>query len=291
MKRRVVLPSIAAILAAPWTMNLSDLKNITDGFAPGPRMPVIFVGHGSPMNALEDNAFTRGWKEVAKKLPVPKAILCVSAHWLTQGTKVTAMAAPPTIHDFGGFPQELFDVQYPAPGSPEFALEAQKLATKTHIELDHKWGLDHGTWSVLKVMYPEARIPVFQLSLDYYQPGMYHYELARELKSLREKGVLIVGSGNIVHNLRMINFRNPNQSFDWAAEFDAKSKQLIETRDIKALADYQKLGQAAALSIPTPDHYFPLIYALGVTEEKEEIHFFNEHLVMGSISMRSLVVG
>lgn len=291
MNRRKAIFSIAALSATPLVMNLSELKNITDGFNPSPKMPAVFVGHGSPMNALEDNEFTRGFAGIAKELPQPKAIMVVSAHWLTQGTKVTAMESPPTIHDFGGFPPALYEEEYPAPGSPEFAHEAQKLATRVHIEMDHKWGLDHGTWTVLKHMYPKADIPVFQLSLDYHKPGDYHVSLAQELKKLREKGVLIIGSGNIVHNLRMINWRDMSDVYDWTAAFDEDVKNRILNRDIASLANYTQLGQAASLAIPTPDHYYPLLYTLGVTDKDESISFFNEKCMGGSLSMRSVIIG
>ncbi len=253
------------------------------------KMPVLFVGHGNPMNAIEDNEFTKGWEDTGKILPVPKAILCVSAHWLTRGTRVSAIPAPETIHDFGGFPQDLFDVQYNAPGSPEFALQTQQLITKTKVELDNEWGLDHGCWSVLNKMFPKAEIPVFQLSIDYYQKPEYHYALAQELKALRKRGVLIIGSGNIVHNLRMVQW---NQSaYDWAIEFDETIKSLIEKGNHSPIIHYETLGKSALLSIPTNDHYLPLLYSLALQEKNESLRFFNEKTTAGSISMRSLIIG
>ncbi|MBK7443910.1 MAG: 4,5-DOPA dioxygenase extradiol [Chitinophagales bacterium] len=253
------------------------------------KMPVLFIGHGNPMNAIEDNEFSRGWADAGKLLTVPKAILCVSAHWLTRGTRVCAVAQPETIHDFGGFPQALFDVQYNAPGSPEFALETQQLITKTKVELDNEWGLDHGCWSVLNKMFPAANIPVFQLSIDYYQTPQYHYELAQQLKDLRKKGVLIIGSGNIVHNLRL--FTMQDIAFDWAIEFDTKIKELLEKGDHDPIINYKTLGKAAELSVPTNDHYLPLLYSIALQEKNESLQFFNDKTTAGSISMRSLKIG
>ena len=268
------------------TMQLKDLNN-TFTEEQEVVQPAMFVGHGNPMNAIEDNAFSKSWAEQGKLVPVPKAILCVSAHWLTRGTRVAAIEKPPTIHDFGGFPQALFDVQYPAPGSPEMARLTKELITKTQVELDVEWGLDHGCWSVLNKMFPAADIPVYQLSIDYYQTPQYHYELAQFLKSLRKKGVMIMGSGNIVHNLGLFNMTDT--AYDWAIEFDAKIKGFIEKVDHQSILDYKSLGQSATLSMPTPDHYFPLIYALGVMESTEHVRFFNEKTTAGSISMRSFV--
>ncbi|MFN0274624.1 MAG: 4,5-DOPA dioxygenase extradiol [Chitinophagales bacterium] len=250
-------------------------------------MPVLFVGHGNPMNAIEDNEFSRGWGLMGKQLPLPKAILCVSAHWETKGTKVTAMEKPETIHDFGGFPQALFDVQYNAPGSPEFATETQKLITHKNIELDYEWGLDHGCWSVLNKMFPEATIPVYQLSLDYTATPQQHYDLAKQLSALRKKGVLIIGSGNMVHNLRL--FQMTDKAFDWALEFDATLKELIEKGDHQSIINYEKLGKAAQLSIPTNEHFVPLLYSLALQDKKDILSFFNDKTTAGSISMRSLV--
>lgn len=263
------------------TAHLSEVLPLSE------TMPLLFVGHGNPMNAIEDNTYSRSWREMATKLPKPKAILCVSAHWETSGTFVTAMKSPRTIHDFGGFPQALFDAQYPAPGSPEVAQETAKEVKKTTVGLDEKWGLDHGTWSVLLPMYPKADIPVLQLSLDYTQPPEYHYELAKELTKLRERGVLILGSGNIVHNLRMMKWNGG--SYDWAEEFDAVAKEHIASGDHKPLIEYEKLGNAAKLSIPTNEHYLPMLYILALAG-KSTPTFFNETLDLGSVSMRSFVV-
>ena len=257
-------------------------------------MPVLFIGHGSPMNAIEENEFVDGWREAEKSLPKPKAILCVSAHWETTGTSVTAMRKPETIHDFGGFPQELFEVQYPAPGSPELANEVRSIITKSEVGLDEKWGLDHGCWSVLRRMYPAADIPVIQLSLDYSKSAQYHYDLAGELLLLRKKGILIIGSGNIVHNLRLVDWNNmdtPGVGYDWAIEANEKMKKLILADDHKALIDYSSQGKAFNLAIPTPEHYLPLLYILALKQQDEMISFFNDKAVGGSLSMTSAKIG
>jgi 4,5-DOPA dioxygenase extradiol len=257
------------------------------------KMPVLFVGHGSPMNGIEDNEFSRYWKKLATEIEQPKAVLCISAHWLTKGTYVTAMEHPKTIHDFGGFPQQLFDVQYPAPGNPSLADETAKLITSTNVMLDHDWGLDHGTWTIVRHMYPNANIPVLQLSIDYNQPANYHYNLAKQLASLRKKGVLIIGSGNMVHNLGMVAWDKLNDSYgyDWALEMNAIFKEKIEANDHAALMAYEKLNPAAKLAIPTPDHYYPLIYTLGLQENKDTISFFNDKPMAGSLTMTSVKFG
>ncbi len=254
-------------------------------------MPVLFVGHGSPMNAIEQNEFTEIWQSLGQSLPKPSAILCISAHWETRGTFVTAMEKPRTIHDFGGFPQALFDVQYPAPGDPDLANETQNLVVKTNIGLDSAWGLDHGTWSVLRQLYPAADIPVIQMSLDYNQNPQYHYDLAKELASLRKKGILIIGSGNMVHNLRILDWNKPDSGFDWALEANSKFKKLIMDNDHHQLINYRNLGREMDLAVPTPEHYLPLLYALALKTENEEISFFNDNMVMGSLSMTSVRIG
>lgn len=270
---------------------LSGFKKFSDAL-PGQdeKMPVLFVGHGSPMNAIEDNEFSKGWLVIAQQLPKPKAILCISAHWETKGTFVTAMEKPKTIHDFYGFPQELFNVQYPAAGNPQLAKETAGLVSKTPVGLDNGWGLDHGCWSVVKRMYPHADIPVLQLSLDYTKPPLFHYELAKELASLRNKGVLIIGSGNMVHNLRMISFSNP-QGYDWAVEINEKLKKNIMGGNHDSIIHYTALGEAAKLAVPTPEHYLPLLYTLGLQEKNESVALFNDKTMMGSISMTSVRVG
>lgn len=285
--RRTIITSLVTIGAGSM-LDLPTLAKTFAGAPSTPRMPVMFVGHGNPMNAITDNTFARVWEKFGRELPMPKVILCVSAHWQTRGTRVTAMEHPKTIHDFGGFPDELFAVQYPAPGSPAFADEIAKLTKKT-IELDHEWGLDHGTWSVLVRMYPAATIPVLQLSLDVNLTPQQHSDLAKDLALLRTKGVLVIGSGNIVHNLRRMKMEGA--PFDWAVEFDATSKRLIESRDIASLANYRSLGTAAQMSIPTDEHYLPMIYALTMAEKNESLTFFNEQIDLGSVSMRSFVVG
>jgi len=272
--------------------SLKDLKKLSDSFPlQEGKMPVLFVGHGNPMNAIEENEFSQKWGDLRKELPRPTAILCISAHWETRGTFVTAMEKPKTIHDFGGFPQELFDVQYPAPGKPSLAKEIKTDIKKTEVVLDEDWGLDHGSWSVIKKIYPGADIPVLQLSLDYTKPAHWHYELAKELASLRKKGVLIVGSGNMVHNLGMVNWRNMNgPGYDWAIEMNEKFKKLISENDHKSLINYASLGSAAKLAIPSPEHYLPLLYTLALKEEKDTVSFFNDKTLAGSLSMTSVKI-
>ena len=269
---------------------LRDLQTYGEGLSPSDKMPVLFVGHGNPMNAIEENEFSAGWKTLGKELPKPQAILCVSAHWETRGTHVTAMEQPQTIHDFGGFPQELFAVQYPAPGSQILAQQTKALVKKAVVELDTNWGLDHGCWSVVKRLYPDATVPVIQLSLDHFQSPQWHYELAKDLASLRTKGILIIGSGNMVHNLGMVNWRNPRETYDWAQEANALFKQRIVDRNHPELINYRSLGKAASLSVPTPEHYLPMLYALGLQEQREGITFFNDKTVMGSVSMTSFKI-
>jgi len=250
------------------------------------KMPVLFVGHGSPMNAIEDNEFSRAWVEAGKALPKPNAILSISAHWETSGTLVTAMEQPKTIYDFYGFPESLYEVKYPAPGSPELARLIQETVQKTQVRLDQAWGLDHGTWIVLSRMFPKADIPVVQLSLDRAQPPPFHYVLGKELRPLRNKGILIVGSGNIVHNLDMMAWQG--KAYDWAIEFDEAIKRSILSGDHVSIMRYQDLGQAARLSVPTNEHYLPLLYALALQDGQERIRFFADGVTLGSISMRSL---
>jgi 4,5-DOPA dioxygenase extradiol len=256
-------------------------------------MPVLFLGHGSPMNAIEENEFTKSWADIGQSLPRPRAILCISAHWETKGTRVTAMEFPKTIHDFGGFPRQLYEVQYPAPGNPELAKETSDAITKTEVGLDNQWGLDHGCWSVLRHLFPEADVPVIQLSLDHYRTLQYHYELARELSAFRKKGVLIIGSGNMVHNLGLVawdKMNEPEYGFDWALEASTLMKKYILAGDHKQLINYQEQGRAFNLAIPTPEHYLPLLYALSLKEEDEDVSLFNDKAVMGSLTMTSVVI-
>lgn len=255
-------------------------------------MPVLFIGHGSPMNGIEGNAFSNSWAEMGRSMPEPKAVIVVSAHWFTSGTAVTAMDFPRTIHDFGGFPQALFDVQYPAPGSPELATELAAMIQSTDTELDHDWGLDHGAWTVLRHMFPLANIPVLQLSMDYRKGPKAHYELAAELMALRRKGVLILGSGNMVHNLGMLNWSMMNGGgYDWALEINDQFKRLILHGDHAPLWNYPQLGQAAKLAIPTPEHYLPLLYTLGLQLPQDEVSLFNDQAVGGSLTMTSVRIG
>lgn len=275
-------------------MKLEGLKKMTEPFESTGKMPVLFLGHGSPMNAIEENEFVQGFRKTAQSFEKPKAVLCISAHWETRGTFVTAMEQPLTIHDFGGFPKELFEVQYPAPGNPELALETKNLVEKAEVELDLNWGLDHGAWSVIKHMYPEADVPVIQMSLDYTKPPVWHYELAKELVKLREKGILIIGSGNMVHNLRRVAWEKLNDEeygYDWAIEASSKMKEFILNRYHKPLIDYSLQGKAFQLAIPTPEHYLPLLYSLALSENKEETQLFNDKAVAGSITMTSVKIG
>ena len=275
-------------------MNINDIGKNSRYQVSNVKMPVLFVGHGSPMNAIEENEFVEGWRETAKSLPAPSAILCISAHWETNGTFVTAMEKPKTIHDFGGFPEELYQVQYPAPGSPSLAGEIKNIVRKTEVGMDDKWGLDHGCWSVVKHLYPDANIPVVQLSLDYYRQPQYHYDLAKELTSLRSKGILIIGSGNMVHNLGMVSWENINEAgfgYDWAIEANEKMKKFILGGDHDSLIDYKSQGKAFNFAIPTPEHFLPLLYTLALKEENEEIKIFNDKPVAGSLTMTSVRIG
>lgn len=264
------------------------------GLPDTPRMPVLFVGHGSPMNAIEENDFVASWKKLRNSIPRPNAILCISAHWETNGTQITAMERPQTIHDFGGFPPELYQVQYPAPGSPELAKSIREHIESVPVGLDQRWGLDHGSWSVIKWIYPEADIPVLEMSLDYNRAAKYHYDLAKELAFLRRKGVLVVGSGNMVHNLRMVAWNKMNEKgygFDWAIEANETFKKLITAHRHAELTDYQKLGKEVQLAVPTPDHYLPLLYILALQEENDAVTFFNDEALMGSLTMTSVKFG
>lgn len=290
MKRKEFL-RLTALL--PFAMNIKELAAVSEHFPATDTMPALFLGHGSPMNAIEENEFVAGFRAIAKTIPRPKAILCVSAHWETKGTYVTAMEHPRTIHDFGGFPQALFDVHYPAPGSPALAEETKALITKTRILSDHEWGLDHGTWSVVKHLYPNADIPVIQMSLDYSHPPLYHYELAQQLQQLRNKGILIIGSGNMVHNLRLLDWRKLsvlNYGFDWAKEAQETITAAILSNNHDQLIHYSKLGKAFELAIPTPEHYLPLLYILALKKKNEIPQLYNNYYVAGSLTMTSVVI-
>lgn len=258
------------------------------------KMPALFLGHGSPMNAIEENQFTKGFEKIVKDIPTPKAILCISAHWSTKGTFVTIDEQPKTIHDFGGFPRNLYEVQYPAPGCPGLAKEIQKIVHSTTVIPSSDWGLDHGCWGVLKFLYPDANIPIVELSVDYQKPASFHYQLGKELAELRRKGILIVASGNTIHNLRMVawdKLDGQEYGYDWALLANKKMRTMIESGDHKSLIEYEKQGTEFRLSIPTPDHYFPLLYILGMEEENEKRFIFNDGLVGGSLNMLSVKIG
>ena len=273
---------------------LKELSNWGTTLQSSQRIPALFLGHGNPMNAIEENQFVDGFRNIAKTLPEIQAILVVSAHWLTRGTAVTAMAQPRTIHDFGGFPQALFEQQYPAPGSPELAKEIIQMISATAVHEDHEWGLDHGTWTVLKHLYPAANIPVVQFSIDVQLSLAAHFQLAKELNALRSKGVLIIGSGNIVHNLRAVDFRRINDvgfGYDWAQESRKYVNDQILSRNFSALSSLEKAPKALQMAVPTTDHYIPLLYTLGLAENTDEIVLFNDELLAGSLSMTSLKIG
>jgi 4,5-DOPA dioxygenase extradiol len=276
-------------------MDLTDkIAKYIDNKKNSEKMPALFVGHGNPMNAIEENIFVNGFRETAQKLTIPQAILCISAHWYTKGTFVTGMEHPKTIHDFGGFPKELYQIEYPAPGDAELAKTTKELLKPIPVTIDnHEWGLDHGSWSVLRHIYPNANVPVVQLSIDYSKPAYYHFELAKQLRSLREKGILIVGSGNIIHNLRMIDWQNIDKvdhGYDWAIEARETLNKLILERNYQPLINYHKLSTAMQLAIPTPDHFLPLLYVLSLLDGNEDVNLFNDKLVGGSLSMTSAII-
>jgi len=254
------------------------------------KMPALFLGHGSPMNAIEDNEFSQGFRNIAKSLPTPDSIVCVSAHWETSGTFVTAMEAPKTIHDFGGFPRELYEVEYPAPGNPVLANEIIQQISLIHIQPDVNWGLDHGTWSVLRHMYPEADIPIIQLSIDRNADIKHHVEIAKKLHWLREKGVLLVGSGNMVHNLGRIDWDNPETGYPWAIQAGNTLRQWMTENNFTALTDYLNQGDELRLAIPTPEHFIPALYMLAQKQSDETLTFFNQKTVLGAIDMTSFVI-
>ena len=283
---------VKIIAGATAMSSLGAFKKFTDDLKEQETlMPVLFIGHGTPMNGIEDTEFSRNWTQLGKEIPTPKAVLVVSAHWLSKGTRITAMDFPKTIHDFGGFPKELFAVQYPAPGSPSIAKETASLIKSTQVVEDHDWGLDHGAWTVIRHMYPKANIPVLQLSIDYTKGPQYHYDLAKELYGLRKKGVLIVGSGNMVHNLGMVAWDRLNDAeygYDWAKQINGTFKDLISKGSHDKLIKYESLGKEAMLAIPTPEHYWPLLYTLGLKGSKDDITFFNDKAVGGSLTMTSV---
>jgi 4,5-DOPA dioxygenase extradiol len=291
-RKFIKLFSVTTITGTFMALNkLSNLKGQSDNIE---KMPVLFVGHGSPMNAIEENEFVAGWRDIGKTLPKPNAILCISAHWETSGTFVTAMENPKTIHDFGGFPARLYEVVYPAPGDPGLAEATSSLIKRTKVGLDYKWGLDHGCWSVVRHLYPGADIPVIQMSMDYHQVPQFHYDLGKELSSLRKKGVLIIGSGNIVHNLGLVawdKLDKPGFGYDWAIQANEKIKKFILSDNHISLIDYKSQGKEFDLAIPTPDHFVPLLYTLALKEKNETITVFNDKAVAGSLTMTSFRIG
>lgn len=266
---------------------ITEVPKKEDGY----RMPALFIGHGSPMNAIEESNFTGTLLNLGKRLPKPRAILVISAHWLTKGTYVNASPRPKMIYDIYGFPEELYMVKYPAPGSPEMAEEVLRLINRAEVRIDNDWGFDHGNWSILKWLFPDADTPVFQMSIDYYKPVRYHYELAKELQELRSKGVLIIGSGNITHNLQEIYFEDRNHPpIDWALEFDFTLKKLIDEINHKKIIEYQDMGTIFQLAHPEPSHFIPLVYIIGLQRVDERAHHFYEGFEYGGLSMRSFII-
>ena len=258
----------------------------------GKILPAIFFGHGNPMNALLNNQYTQTWQQIGSETGKPKGIVAISAHWFVPGTGVTISTSPRTIHDFGGFPKELYQVKYPAPGDPELARKIQTLLAPVPVQLDDSWGLDHGTWSVLRHAYPQADVPIVQLSIDETKPALFHFEIGKRLASLREEGILVIGSGNLVHNLHAYAWgRHMPDPYDWAVRFEKEARDMMQASEFLPLVNYEKLGRDALLSIPTPDHYLPLLYVLATRQEKEPINFPVEGIDGGSISMLSVRVG
>jgi 4,5-DOPA dioxygenase extradiol len=258
------------------------------------RMPLLFIGHGSPLFTLGDNYYTESWKKLGRDLPRPEAVVCISAHWQTAGTYVTAMPKPQTIHDFGGFPPALYDIRYEAPGDPDLAGVISNAVTGSVISPDQSWGLDHGAWTVIRHIYPDAEVPVIEISLDYHKSPKYHYELGKELSFLRDRGILIIGSGNLVHNLSKVAWDHANEDefgYDWALKANDIFRRLILDRDHGSLIDYNLLGSVVRMAVPSPDHFLPLLYVLGMQQEGEEIKVFTDKAVMGSLTMTSVMIG
>lgn len=276
-------------------MTLQDLHKQSSTFDTTEPMPILFLGHGNPMNAIETNEFTQQWKLLGNTITKPRAIVCISAHWETKGTFVTMSQQPETIHDFYGFPQELYQQQYPASGSPELAQNIIKGTLYTPISGDYRWGLDHGAWSVLKHVYPEANTPVIQISIDHYKGAAWHYQLGKALGFLRTKGVLVVGSGNMIHNLRILqvpnNDFNAEHGYEWAFKMNEIFKKEIINDNHDSLIKYQSLHKESMLAIPTPEHYIPMLYALAMKNEGESIKIFNDKVIAGSLSMTSFIIG
>lgn len=293
MKRQRFIQTMAILPFANTIANLSSFQIDLTRNGELPLMPVLFLGHGSPMNAIEENEFTSGFRNIAKDLVKPKAILCISAHWETRGTLITAMEKPRTIHDFSGFPRKLYEVHYPAPGNPVLAGEVKDLITTTQATPDFDWGFDHGTWSVVKHLFPEADVPLIQLSLDYSAQPVQHYKLARQLSELRKRGVLIIGSGNMVHNLGKVawdRLEEPGFGFDWALEANDQMKKAITEGDHEKLINFRSQGKAWDLAIPTSEHFLPLIYAIALKKENEKVSFFNDKAVGGALTMTSVFI-
>lgn len=294
MNRKEFLKTLAWIPVAHHLLPVNALKRMSESPDSGTLMPMLFLGHGSPMNAIEENEFVSGFRTISKSIPKPRAIVCVSAHWETKGSFVTAMANPRTIHDFGGFPKKLYEQQYPAPGHPILAKEIKTKIESTPIGLDQQWGLDHGAWSVIKHLYPKADVPIIQFSLDYTKSAKEHYELAKQLSFLRKKGILIIGSGNMVHNLGLVAWDKLNQTnyaFDWTLEARQKINDAIIQGEHKILTDYKLQGKALQLAVPTPEHFLPLLYVLAMQNKKEELILFNDKAVGGSLTMTSVKIG
>jgi len=290
MKRMDFLKALALAPLASSALNIKEFESVTQTFNRTTRMPVLFIGHGHPMNALFDNDFTRTLQQIGKTIERPNAIMVVSAHWETRGTFVSVNPQPKAIYDFGGFDDALFRIKYEPAGSPELAKEVIKQLP--FVQEDHKMGLDHGAWTVLKFLYPKADVPVFQLSMDYTLSAQKHYEIAQALKKMRDKGVLIIGSGNIVHNLGMLDWRNIDaKTSDWALEFDTIVKQKLNSGDVKALVNYRALGRSAQMSVPTEDHYLPMIYAMGLANAGEPVTYLYEGFQYANISMRCFKIG
>ncbi len=294
MNRKSFIKHLAAmpLIASSMNLNLNELKTITDGFQSTQKMPVLFIGHGNPMNAIYDNSFTQSLNKLGKTLEKPNAILVISAHWQTIGTYVSTNPWPRTIYDFGGFPKELFEVKYEPKGHPKLAKELISTVTSVVVKENIEMGLDHGAWTVLRHIYPDADVPVFEMSIDFEKSPAFHYNLGRELGKLREKGVLILGSGNIVHNLRLLDWNNAyGKPFDWAQDFDLFVKNSIDKRDFQPLVEYAKYGKAAILSVPSNDHYLPMLYTLGLANANEPIKYIYEGYEFGSLSMRCFQIG
>lgn len=292
MKRKDFIKSFAILPVGALAMHIKTFYKEAGDLPAYEKMPVLFIGHGSPMNAIEDNDFTRSLTAFGETLPPPKAILVVSAHWLTRGeTRVSVNPDPDTIYDFYGFPEEMYHLKYDAPGHPEMAREVARTIQSIQVHEDHEMGLDHGAWTILKHLFPGADVPVFQMSIDFDKPPAWHFALASGLRALRKKGVLVIGSGNIVHNLRLMDWKQPGTAFDWALSFDDYVKKQIDSRNFEALIHYDTAGQAARLSIPANDHYLPMLYALGLADRSDEIRHVYEQVQNGSISMRSFEIG